>query len=347
MTEIEALMNEHIRTLKPYSTARDDFKGKADILLDANESWLGGSGINRYPDPRCTALRKEIEKVLSLPFDMTAITNGSDEAIDLLIRIFCRPGIDSVMIERPTYGAYRVFADLNDVEVIDVSLNSDYTLDEEKMGKVIRERRPKIVFICSPNNPTGMLYDAETMVRIADMNEGITVIDEAYIDFAGSEGMWRYIKQNRRIVVLRTLSKAWALAGARVGIIISDPEIQRAVMKAKPPYNVSALSQSAALDMLSREGDIARAKALMLSERDRLSGYFRLLPFVSEVFHSDSNFILIRTADADRLYDYLAERSIIVRNRTSEPLLEGCLRITIGNKDENDRLMEALDGYSL
>ena len=171
MTEIEALMNEHIRTLKPYSTARDDFKGKADILLDANESWLGGSGINRYPDPRCTALRKELEKVLSLPFDMTAVTNGSDEAIDLLIRIFCRPGIDSVMIERPTYGAYRVFADLNGVEVIDARLKEDYTLDIPRMEEAIDERKPKIVFICSPNNPTGSLYSKEDILRIADVRD--------------------------------------------------------------------------------------------------------------------------------------------------------------------------------
>ena len=347
MTEIEALMNEHIRTLKPYSTARDDFKGKADILLDANESWLGGSGINRYPDPRCTALRKEIEKVLSLPFDMTAVTNGSDEAIDLLIRIFCRPGIDSVMIERPTYGAYRVFADLNGVEVIDARLKEDYTLDIPRMEVAIDERKPKIVFICSPNNPTGSLYSKEDILRIADANKGITVIDEAYIDFSVEEGMWRAIEENPRIVVLRTMSKAWSLAGARVGIIVSDPEIQRAVMKAKPPYNVSQLSQQAALDMLARKDEIAGTLSQILSERERLSAFFRTLPFISEVFHSDSNFILVRTSDAERLYDYLAARSIIVRNRSSEPLLQGCLRITVGNREENDKLMEVLDGYSL
>ena len=345
MTEIEGLMNEHIRTLLPYSTARDDFKGHADILLDANESWLGGNGINRYPDPRCTELRKRIEEVMGLPFDMTSITNGSDEAIDLLIRIFCRPGIDPVVIERPTYGAYRVFADLNGTEVIDARLRPDYTLDVDAILRIIRERKPKIIFICSPNNPTGALHDKDAILEIARNNKGITVVDEAYVDFSGSEGMWRYIEEIPRMAVLRTMSKAWALAGARIGIIVSSPEIQRAVMKAKPPYNVSALSQRAALDILSKRGEVEDVKAMILSERERLSAFFRTLPFVSEVFRSDSNFILIRTDDADRLYSYLASKSIIVRNRTSEPLLEGCLRITVGNSGENNRLMEALNGY--
>ena len=347
MSEIGRLINEHIRTLEPYSTARDDFKGRADILLDANESWFSESGVNRYPDPRCTALRKKVEEVLSLPFDMTAVTNGSDEAIDLLIRIFCRPGIDSVVIERPTYGAYRVFADVNNVSVIDVRLKDDYTLDVDAIGRTIDECSPRIIFICSPNNPTGALYSRDDILAVADMNKGITVIDEAYIDFSGSDGMWRSIYDNSRIVVLRTMSKAWALAGARVGMIVADPEIQEAVMRAKPPYNVSALSQSAALDTLSRKDRIEAVKEDIIGERKRLSSYFRTLPFISQVFPSDSNFVLVRTADADRLYGYLASHSIIVRNRTHEPLLDGCLRITIGSHDENDRLMEVLDGYSL
>ena len=346
MNDIQALMNKHIRTLTPYSTARDDFKGKAEVLLDANESWFGGSGVNRYPDPRCTELRKKIENVMSIPFSMSAITNGSDEAIDLLMRIFCAPG-DRIVIERPTYGAYRVFADLNNLSVVDVPLKDDYTLDVDKIGAVISGMQPKIIFICSPNNPTGQLYSFESVKAIADMNSGITVIDEAYIDFSGKEGMWRYIYENPRVVVLRTLSKAWALAGARIGIIIASEEIHEAVMKAKPPYNVSELSQRAALSMLDRRDEIERVKEDIIRERKDLSEYFSTLPFISEVFPSDSNFILIRTGDADRLYDYLASKSIIVRNRTSEPLLSGCLRITIGNREENKRLKEALDGYAV
>ncbi len=345
MSEIEKLFNEHIRTLVPYSTARDDFKGHADILLDANESWYGGNGINRYPDPRCSELRKEIEKVLSLPYDMTAITNGSDEAIDILLRIFCKSG-DNIVIERPTYGAYRVFADLNNLNVIDVELKRDYTLDVERILSVIEEKNPRVIFICSPNNPTGMLYSKDSIMAVADANKGITIIDEAYIDFAESEGMWRMIEENPRIVVLRTMSKAWSIAGARVGIVVAAPEIQSAVMKAKAPYNVSTLSQEVAISILRDAKTIEHVKEEIISERARLSAFFSNLSYVREVFHSDANFILIRTGDADKLYDYLASKSIIVRNRTTEPLLKGCLRITIGRKEMNDKLMEVLSGYS-
>ena len=346
MTEIEALMNEHIRTLKPYSTARDDFKGKADILLDANESWLGGSGINRYPDPRCTALRKEIEKVLSLPFDMTAITNGSDEAIDLLIRIFCRPGIDSVMIERPTYGAYRVFADLNGVEVIDARLKEDYTLDIPRMEEVMAQRKPKIVFICSPNNPTGRVYPLDKILRIADVNKGITVVDEAYADFAEDfESAAGAIKDNPRIVVLRTLSKAFGAAGARLGVIIADPAIQQVFMKAKPPYNVPFPSQQAGIRAVEDIEKVMKRVEETRIRRAELSSFLKTLPYTKEVFPSEANFVLFRVTDASRLYSYLLERGIVVRNRSSEPMLNNTIRITIGSDGEMERLKEALNGW--
>ena len=246
---IEELLNPWIRDLVPYSSARSEFSGRADVFLDANESWEGpDSGINRYPDPFCRELRQAIAGSMGFPFDMTAIGNGSDEIIDLLIRMFAYPGRDAIMVERPTYGTYSVFASISGVEVIDVPLTPSLDLDENAMIDTINRRKPKIVFICSPNNPTGRVYPLDKILRIADANKGITVVDEAYADFAEDfESAACAIKDNPRIVVLRTLSKAFGAAGARLGVIIADSAIQQVFMKAKPPYNVPFPSQLAGI----------------------------------------------------------------------------------------------------
>ncbi len=346
VTDITMLMNEHIRNLVPYSSARDEFQGDADIFLDANESWRGGNdGINRYPDPVASRLRRKLEEVLSLPFACTAVGNGSDEIIDMLIRIFCSPS-DSVMIERPTYGAYKVFADISNIPVVDVPLGQDLYLDKAGMIRAIRDRKPKLVFICSPNNPTGIVYSLKDIAEIAEMNEGITVIDEAYADFAeGFESALSLIAGNPRVVVLRTLSKAWGIAGARIGILVADERIISAFVKAKAPYNVSRLSQDMAIhaleDRKAVEDVISGIRAARKAFEKEAAGY----PFVREVIPSQANFSLIRVDDADRLWKYLIGKGIVVRNRTKEPLLSGCIRITIGSEEENRALMEALSEY--
>ncbi len=344
---ISGLLNPWIRDLVPYSSARSEFSGSADVLLDANESWEGGnSGVNRYPDPLCRALRKEIESVMGLPYDMTAIGNGSDEIIDMLIRMFCAPGRDSVMIERPTYGTYSVFARTSDVSVVDIPLTPDLDLDEEAVLGGIEEHRPKIVFICTPNNPTGRVYPLEAVLRIADANPGITAVDEAYADFAADfRSAVPAIMDNPRIVVMRTLSKAYAAAGARIGILVASPEIQGVFMKAKPPYNVSLLAQEAGMRALQDAPRVRERIAETRRRREELSSFLSSLPFVRCVFPSEANFILIRVTDAASLYSYLLGKGIVVRNRSSDPMLGSTLRITIGSEEETGKLKEALDGW--
>ena len=345
---ISELLNPWIRDLVPYSSARSEFSGRADILLDANESWEGGNdGVNRYPDPLLRELREEIERVMGIPYDMSAIGNGSDEVIDMLIRMFCAPGRDSVMIERPTYGTYSVFAHTSNVAVVDVPLTADLDLDEEAIIKTIKDKKPKIVFICSPNNPTGRVYPLEKILRIADVNDGITAVDEAYADFSeGFKSAIQAIKENPRIVVLRTFSKAYGKAGARLGILVSDPAVQKVFMKAKPPYNVSSLSEKAGLEALRDYESVRRRIEETIRRRKELSAFLRSLPYVSEVFPSEANFVLVRVSDAASLYSYLLEKGIVVRNRSSDPLLENTLRITIGSEAEMAELKEAMNGWN-
>ena len=344
---IEELLNPWIRDLVPYSSARSEFSGRADVFLDANESWEGpDSGINRYPDPFCRELRQAIAGSMGFPFDMTAIGNGSDEIIDLLIRMFAYPGRDAIMVERPTYGTYSVFASISGVEVIDVPLTPSLDLDENAMIDTVNRRKPKIVFICSPNNPTGRVYPLDEILRIADANKGITVVDEAYADFAEDfESAACAIKDNPRIVVLRTLSKAFGAAGARLGVIIADPAIQQVFMKAKPPYNVPFPSQLAGIRAVKDIENVRRRVEETRIRRAELSSFLKTLPYTKEVFPSEANFVLFRVTDASRLYGYLLERGIVVRNRSSEPMLDNTIRITIGSDGEMERLKEALSGW--
>lgn len=347
MSDISDLMNEHIRNLTPYSSARDDFKGHADVYLDANESWYDGrERANRYPDPDAVEVRRLLEHVLSLPFEKTVIGNGSDEIIDLLIRIFCNPEKDSIIIMRPTYGAYKVFADINNVRTVNVMLNPDFSINMEALSKAIEKERPKLVFICSPNNPTGNVFPIDQIERIARMNNGITVVDEAYSDFdLDFDSAVRLIDEYPRLCVMRTLSKAWGIAGARVGVLVATKEIRDTLTKVKPPYNVSVLAQRTAAEVLKSKDDIYRIRKKTIDSRKFLVHYLRHIPYIQEVIDTRTNFILIRVKDADRLYRYLMNNGVIVRNRTHEPYLEGVLRITIGSKDENERLLEVLEGY--
>ena len=344
---IENLLNPWIRDLVPYSSARSEFSGSAEIFLDANESWEGGNdGLNRYPDPFCRSLRSEIERTLGFPASMTAIGNGSDEIIDLLIRMFAAPGRDSIMVERPTYGTYSVFASISGVSVIDVPLTPSLDLDADAMLRTMEERKPKIVFICSPNNPTGRVYPLSSILRIADANPGITVVDEAYADFAdGFQSAVPAISGNQRLIVLRTLSKAFGAAGARLGVLISCPEIQKVFMKAKPPYNVPLPSQQAGIEAVRNIAEVRKRVRETRERRADLASFLSALPYTKEVFPSEANFVLFRVTDAARLYIYLLDKGIVVRNRSSEPMLENTIRITIGSEDEMARLKEALSGW--
>ena len=302
---LKDFIRPHILTLESYTSARDEFSGSADVYLDANENWMDFSqeGKNRYPDPHCTLLRREIERVMGFRMENTVIGNGSDELIDMLIRIFAVPGKDSVLIERPTYGEYKVFAEINDVSVINVPLTEDLDLDVVAIKKAIDEHSPKIVFICSPNNPTGRSYDAEKIREIASYNPSLTVIDEAYADFDPSfVSAYTLFSENERIAVLRTFSKYWALASSRLGILIASDTVIRAVNKIKAPYNVSLSAQRDGLKALGEIGERKEVLEKILSEKKRLTESFSRFPFVRKVYPSDANFILIKVDDADSLY---------------------------------------------
>lgn len=343
--QIKELLRPHISSLVPYSSARDDCAMEGGIHLDANESWYDYSaqGKNRYPDPHHRKARSAISSCLFLPFERTLLTNGSDEAIDLLIRAFCTPGSDSVLIESPTYGEYGIFAKINDVAVCDVLLDGELDLDVKGIKEMIRRKNPKIVFICSPNNPTGKSYDIAKIKEIADFNEAITVVDEAYSDFdPGFSSSASLIDENPRVVVLRTFSKYWGLAASRIGLVAADVEVIAALNKIKAPYNVSLSAQEDVLEALEKKDERKQVLEDILSERIRLSEQLEKLPFVKKVYKSDANFILIKTDDANGIQKLLLDNGIIIRNRSLEPLLSGCLRITIGSRAENDRLLEVL-----
>lgn len=346
MNQLEKLVNPHLIKMTPYSSARDEFKGKAEIYLDANESYENSFfDSNRYPDPEAVEVRKVLEKTLSLPFSKTALGNGSDELIDYLIRIFCAPN-DAIAIVKPTYGAYKVFSSTNNIKCIEIPQNSDLTINKEEIFKVLENEKVKILFLCSPNNPTGKVIPFSLIKEISDKNKGITVVDEAYADFARSfRSAVELIDSNERVVVIRTLSKAWAIAGSRVGILVSSEYLQRLFLKIKAPYNVSLLNQRAALKALKEKDKVQKDIKDIISYRKDLEEFCKNLEYVKEIIPTETNFILIRVGDADSLYSYLLSKSIIVRNRTHELYLEGVLRITVGNKRENEKLKEALLGY--
>ncbi len=350
------LLRENIATLKPYSCARNDFTGEAEVYLDANENWqefVGREDANRYPDPMATMVRKALDEVLGLSFDHTVIGNGSDELIDNLFRCFCRPRKDSVLLMPPTYGAYRVFADINDVIVEQVPLTSDFQIDlpaltsylAEEKGRRTEASRLKMLFVCSPNNPSGNAFPLDEIRSICSLFDGIIVVDEAYFDFSSQESAVSLLPEFPNLVVLRTLSKCWALASARVGVAIASKEIIAVIRSMKYPYNVGTPSQTLALKALRQAGQVRMGLDLIKVERARLEGALAGLDCVVKVFPSDSNFFLVRVADAAAIYHYLLGKGIIVRNRSKEMHCENCLRITIGSRQENDLLLAALKEY--
>lgn len=343
MSRIASLVRPNIAALSPYSTARDEYTGPLGIFLDANESPFE-NGYNRYPDPHQAVLKERIGLLKGIPTENLFLGNGSDEAIDLVFRIFCQPGIDNAAIIVPSYGMYGVAASINDIEVRPVPLQADFQLDTDALLSVC-DPRTKVVFLCSPNNPSGNAFPREQLLGICDRFPGIVVVDEAYVDFSDKGSLAIEATCRDNLIVLQTLSKARAMAGLRIGMAVSSQEIIRLMSMVKYPYNLSRASMEKALSLLDKPID--EDVETLLRERKRLMEWLPSLPFVRTVFPSDANFILVRVDDADSLYDYLLEKGIIVRNRSRIPGCENCLRLTVGRPEENELLMDALQNYAL
>ena len=345
--DINKLVRENIKKLKPYSSARSEFSGMARVFLDANENSYGSpltKWYNRYPDPLQWDVKKKISTIKNVPAENMLLGNGSDECIDLLIRAFCNPQEDSILICPPTYGMYEVYANINDVKVIEVPLLPDFSLNLEGIEAAIEEKT-KIIFICSPNNPTGNSIEREDVEIILNNFEGLVVVDEAYINYSRQRSFVSELKEYPNLVVMQTFSKAWGLAALRLGITFASEEIIGVLNKIKPPYNINQSTQDLVLKALENLEDVNAMIKETVRERGELVKKLAELPFVQKIYPSDANFILVRVDDANKVYDYLKDRGIIVRNRNNVILCEGCLRITVGTEKENNELVEVLKQY--
>lgn len=344
MMSLEKLVRPNIWSLAPYSSARDEYSGhEAHVFLDANENPYGAP-LNRYPDPLQRKLKERIAQVKEVPADHIFLGNGSDEAIDLLYRCFCEPRQDNVVAIEPTYGMYKVCADINDVEYRPVLLDEHFQIKAASLLAACDEHT-KLIWICSPNNPTGNDIEREEVLKVIQGFKGLVVVDEAYSDFSRLRPLRLDIQKHPNLVVLNTMSKAWASAAIRLGMAFASPEIIAVFNKVKYPYNVNLLTQEQATKMLSDPFEIDRKVQLILQQRTQMIEAFRLLPICQQVYPTDANFFLVRVTDAQAIYDYLVERGIIVRNRTRVTLCNNCLRITVGTRSENDELLGALRQY--
>ncbi len=343
MNRTDKLVRPNVRALVPYSSARDEYEGKEGIFLDANENPFGP--LNRYPDPRHRELRAAISRLKGIDEANIFLGNGSDEVIDLCYRIFCNPGADRAVIFPPTYGMYQVSAAVNDVELIKVPLDANFDIDIPEVTTLLADERIKLIFICSPNNPTGNCMDPGRIEFILRNFSGIVVLDEAYADFSGRPSFVDKIALYDNLIVMQTFSKAMGMAAARVGMAFASPEILKYFFRMKPPYNISLLNQQAALDRLKNIRPVIVQTDTLIAERKRLEEKLKMIPLVEKVWPSDANFLLVRVKDADKVYNELITRNIIIRNRSRE--VSGCLRITTGTRTENDRLIEELNRMSL
>jgi len=347
MKKLEELVRPHLLHLTPYSSARDEFSGKNGIFLDANENAFGSvlpEAYHRYPDPHQHKLKQKLARIKKILPEWIFLGNGSDEAIDQIIRIFCVPGRDNVIVMPPTYDMYGVTATIHQAEVRKVPLTTQFEIDYEGVSRAI-DKYTRLVFLCSPNNPTGNSFHRESIIRILQNFEGITVIDEAYIDFSSSEGFLNDLNQYENLIILQTLSKAWGLAGLRLGIAFAHPEIVRIMDKIKYPYNINESTQKIVLDALNFENRKDEMVKAILDQRSSLELKLKDLAFVEKVHHSDANFLLVRFKDASRVYEFLVNHNIIVRNRSKLVLCENSLRITIGTAEENNALINHLKKF--
>ena len=347
MFNINNLLRENIKNLKPYSSARDEFQGEASVYLDANENAFGSpleQNYNRYPDPLQYDLKKGLSEIKGVPPRNIFLGNGSDEAIDILFRSFCKPGADNVIIVPPTYGMYEVSANINDIKLKRVPLTEDFQLNMEGIAEVIDDHT-KMIFICSPNNPTGNSMNRDDVETLLANFNGLVVVDEAYINFSRQKTFIQELTEYANLVVLQTLSKAWGLAGLRVGMAFASEEIIEVMNKVKPPYNVNEASQRLALKALQNIEQVNSWIKETLVQRDKLVLELKEHSFVLDIYPSDANFILVKTTDPRSIYNYLVQQGIIVRDRSKIDLCEGCLRITVGTPDENNTLLQTLQNY--
>lgn len=336
--DIKNLVRKNILSLKPYSSARDEFEGENGIFLDANENPFGK--LNRYPDPTQRKIKERLSELNQISTENIFLGNGSDEVIDLAFRIFCEPKKDKILTFSPTYGMYEVSANINDVELINVELNEDFQIDLESLKPYLNDENLKIIFICSPNNPTG--NSIKNIKYILENFNGIVFIDEAYIDFSPEESFRNQIKNYPNLIVSQTFSKAWGMASVRVGIAYASEEIIKFYNKVKPPYNISQLNQAAILNTLNDENinQVSENIKIILEEKKSLIQNLKKLNLVKTIFPSDANFILIEVDNADSVYQELVNQNVIIRNRNS--VIKNCLRITVGSPDENKKLIETL-----
>jgi len=341
MKPLEQLVRPNIWSLAPYSSARNEYAGReARVFLDANENPYNAP-FNRYPDPLQLELKAALSKVKGVPAGNIFLGNGSDEAIDLPYRCFCRPGIDNVVAIEPTYGMYRVCADINDVDYRPVLLDAGFQFTARQLLDAT-DANTKIVWLCSPNNPTGNHLNREEVRKVIETFEGIVIVDEAYSDFSAQKTFRSEILRYPNLIVLNTMSKAWGCAAIRLGMAFASEEIIAIFNKVKYPYNVNLLTQQQALEALRDPFEVDKWVKILLEERARMIDAFKLLPICKQVFPTDANFFLARMTDAPRIYDYLVDRGVIVRNRHRVQLCQNCLRITIGTKTENGELIAAL-----
>ena len=341
MKKLEELVRPNIWGLAPYSSARDEYSGKeAHVFLDANENPYNDP-YNRYPDPLQREVKARLTQVKGVPAENIFLGNGSDEAIDLVYRIFCEPGRDNVVSITPTYGMYQVCADINNVEFRQVLLDDDFQFHADQLLRATDEYT-KVIWICSPNNPTGNSLDRNEMLQLISEFEGIVVVDEAYIDFAQQLSLRAELPQHPNLIILQTMSKAWASAAIRLGMAFASKDIIQIFNKVKYPYNVNLLTQQQALEILKDPFTVDKWVKTLLTERTHLMQAFQELPICKEVYKTDANFFLARMTDAQAIYNYLVDRGIIVRNRSHIQLCHNCLRITIGTRTENGELLSAL-----
>lgn len=344
MFDLNKLIRENIKALTPYSSARDEFSGEAKVFLDANENSLGSPLLkwyNRYPDPHQVKVKEAISKVKAVSHEKIFLGNGSDECIDLLFRCFCNPGKDNTIICPPTYGMYEVSANINDVEIRKAPLLDDFQLDLVHLENLVDENT-KLIWICSPNNPTANAMNREDVETVLNNFNGLVVVDEAYINFSRQKSFIQEFADYPNLVVLQTFSKAWGLAGLRLGMAFAGEEIIEILNRVKPPYNINQVTQELALKALEEVGQVNDMIKELVQMRTALKGVFEKIPFVKKVYPSDANFLLVKMDNARKIYEFLLSRGIVVRDRSNVKLCDDCLRITVGTEEENTELIEAL-----
>jgi len=338
MIDIHKLVRDNVKNLTPYSCARDEFKGDSGIFLDANENPYGK--LNRYPDPYQKTLKKAVSEFKNIPEENIFIGNGSDEIIDLCFRVFCRPGIDKTLIFTPTYGMYEVSAGINDSAVIKLPLNQSFQIDMQNAVPLLNSENLKLIFICSPNNPTGNSLNSTDIETIIAKSKSIVIIDEAYIDFSNKPSLAALIKKYPNLIVMQTLSKAFGLASVRVGIAFMNSDIVKYFNKIKPPYNVSKINQNAALSKFIAPHLVEKEITIIKNEKQRVIKELSKLAIFEEIYPSDANFFLAKVKDADKIYNELVRQGIIIRNRNS--VIKNCIRITVGKPSENNKLLKVI-----